>query len=290
MEWNLLLYEATALAKEEQLHSWEKGEAAARGIRCVTWSGELSQQTIDGICARYDAAPESLLVIVTKKQEWELVRQLNAAALPYAPAGTQDTVFFEGAWIVVEGFEEVDYDFLLKCYERAHDLPWEILRTKRCHLRELTLSDLDDLFLLYGKPGVTKYMEGLYERSEEENYQRAYIANMYRYYGYGMWLVCTNDDDRVIGRAGLEHREYHGQFELEMGYLIAPEEQHKGYATEVCRAILKYARTNLDFPSVNCLIQTENTASKNLAGKLGFTLLEKMTEDGQEMDRYIYCF
>ena len=75
-----------------------------------------------------------------------------------------------------------------------------------------------------------------------------------------------------------------------MGYLIAPEEQHKGYATEVCRAILEYAHTNLDFPSVNCLIQTENTASKNLAAKLGFTFLEKMTEDGQEMDRYIYCF
>lgn len=291
MEWNLLLYEEKALAKEGQLHSWEKDEAVRRGISCGTWSGALSEQIIKETCARHSTAPENLLIIVTTRSEWELARYLGIAALPYAPAAeAQGRVFFEDAWIVVEGFAEVDYDFFLKCYERSHNLPWEILRTKRCHLRELTLADLDDLFLLYEKPGVTRYMEGLYERKEEEDYQRAYIEHMYRYYGYGMWLVCTNGDDRVIGRAGLEHREYHGQFELEMGYLIAPDEQNKGYATEICRAIIEYARDNLDFPAINCLIHKDNHASRKLAIRLGFTFLEKMMEHGQEMERYIYCF
>lgn len=39
---------------------------------------------------------------------------------------------------------------------------------------------------------------------------------------------------KLIGRAGLEHDE--------LGYMIAPEFQKQGYATEVCRFIIDYAR------------------------------------------------
>jgi RimJ/RimL family protein N-acetyltransferase len=197
---------------------------------------------------------------------------------------------FDGAWIVVEGFDDVDYDFLNKCYQRAHNLPWEILTTERCFLREFALSDMDALFALYEQPGVTDYMEGLYEREEEERYERAYIENMYRYYGYGMWLVCKKETGEIIGRAGLEHRDYHGTAELEMGYLIAPSEQRNGYASEVCRALIEYARENLDFSRINCLIRADHLVSKHLAERLGFTFLEKMDINGTEMDRYIYCF
>ena len=105
-----------------------------------------------------------------------------------------------------------------------------------------------------------------------------------------MWLVCRKESGEVIGRAGLEHRDYHGVTELEMGYLIAPSEQRKGYATEICRAIMEYARENLDFPRINCLIHPDNVISKNFAERLGFSFLEKIIADGAEMDRYIYCF
>jgi RimJ/RimL family protein N-acetyltransferase len=149
---------------------------------------------------------------------------------------------------------------------------------------------MDALFALYEQPGVTDYMEGLYEREEEERYERAYIENMYRYYGYGMWLVCKKETGEIIGRAGLEHRDYHGTAELEMGYMIAPSEQRKGYAAEVCRALMEYARENLDFSRINCLIRADNSVSKHLAERLGFTFFEKIDINGTEMDRYTYCF
>jgi RimJ/RimL family protein N-acetyltransferase len=212
------------------------------------------------------------------------------AAVNNLPDTDSSAPHFDGTWIVVEGFDDVDYDFLNKCYQRAYNLPWEILTTERCLLREFALSDMDALFALYEQPGVTDYMEGLYEREEEECYERAYIENMYRYYGYGMWLVCKKETDEIIGRAGLEHRDYRGTAELEMGYMIAPSEQRNGYATEVCRALIEYARENLDFSRINCLIRADHLVSKHLAERLGFTFLEKMDINGTEMDRYIYCF
>lgn len=71
---------------------------------------------------------------------------------------------------------------------------------------------------------------------------------MYGYYGYGMWLVFDKASGELIGRAGLEHREFPDAVELELGYLIDPDRQGQGLATEVCQAILAFAREELDFP------------------------------------------
>lgn len=118
-----------------------------------------------------------------------------------------ETDTFLHADMVVEGFEEVDMTFLQRVYERHFNIPWTILETERCIVRELELSDLDDLFFMYAEPGMTDYMEGLYEYEEELEYQKAYIENMYRFYGYGMWLVFEKKTGTLIGRAGVEHRE-----------------------------------------------------------------------------------
>jgi RimJ/RimL family protein N-acetyltransferase len=102
-----------------------------------------------------------------------------------------------------------------------------------------------------------------------------------------MWLVCSRDTGEVIGRAGLEHRVYPEGTELEMGYLIAPECQNRGLGTEVCRALLDYAKTNLDFPRINCIIEPGNKVSLHMMEKLGFTLLEETFLDGKTMKRFV---
>jgi len=197
---------------------------------------------------------------------------------------------YSGVDMIVEGFEEVDAKFLEKVWQRYHHLPWEIAKTPRCMIRELSLDDLDGLFELYGDEEITKYTEGLYPYEEEKEFQRAYINNMYRFYGYGMWLVFSKETGELIGRAGLEHREYNGETELELGYVIGTRFQRQGYATEVCQRILGIAREITDFPRINCLIEEENGASIGLAEKLGFVWEETMDLQGKTMKRYIYSF
>lgn len=196
---------------------------------------------------------------------------------------------YEDADIIVEGFEEVDFYFLERIYQRKHGIPWRVIETERTYLREMTVEDVDELYEIYAGEGMTDYVDALYEDREEEiSYTEAYIEHMYRYYGYGIWLVCDRYNDRVIGRAGLNNQMIEGNIELEMGYLIRKEYQRQGYALEVCQAVLDYAEKGLDFERVNCLVEEGNQISVRLLEKLGF--LEEGSTDlsGKSMKRYVY--
>lgn len=227
------------------------------------------------------------ILVTNRKADWQEAKQLGLATLPYRQKNRQNLDAFEGAWMVAEGLADVDEEFLELVYVRAHDLPWVALTTPRCYLRELTMDDMDALFALYAGKGICDYMEPLYPRAQEEAYEQAYIQNMYRFYGYGMWLVCQKDTGKIIGRAGLEHRDYEGITELEMGYMIATDEQQKGYATEVCEGLLAFAETHLPFEQITCLIQKENQVSVHLAEKLGFSFQKAYQEDKKTMLRYV---
>ena len=216
-------------------------------------------------------------------------KECGLATIAYINPEIQNQTY-SGVDMIVEGFEEVDAKFLEKVWQRYHHLPWEIAKTPRCIIRELSLDDLDALFELYGDEEITKYTEGLYPYEEEKEFQRAYIHNMYRFYGYGMWLVFSRETGELIGRAGLEHREYNGETELELGYVIGTRFQRQGYAMEVCQRILGIAKEITDFPRINCLIEEENKASIGLAEKLGFVWEETMDLQGKTMKRYIYSF
>lgn len=197
----------------------------------------------------------------------DLARDVDVPAIAYQKPEA-DT--FLHADMVVEGFEEVGMTFLQRVYERHFNIPWTILETKRCIVRELELSDMDDLFSMYAEPGMTDYMEGLYEYEEELEYQKAYIENMYRFYGYGMWLVFEKKTGTLIGRAGVENREELNG-EMELGYAIRTSFQHQGYAYEVCQAIVQYAGEELQAHLLHCLIEKGNVISEKLAVKLGFS-------------------
>lgn len=128
--------------------------------------------------------------------------------------------------------------------------------------------DAGGLYHLYEQPEITRYMEGLLPDVEEERaYMQSYYNTIYRFYGYGMWLIVLKDGS-IIGRAGIENNS---DGLLELGYMLGAEYQHQGYAQEACEGILKYAEENLQInrKDIICRIYKENTASVKLAEKLG---------------------
>ena len=223
-----------------------------------------------------------LIFLSSDQSLLDLARDVDVPTIAYQKPEA-DT--FLHADMVVEGFEEVDMFFLQRVYERHFNIPWTILETERCIVRELELSDLDALFSMYAEPGMTDYMEGLYEYEEELEYQKAYIENMYRFYGYGMWLVFEKKTGTLIGRAGVEHREELNG-DMELGYAIRTSFQHQGYAYEVCQAIMQYAGEELQVHLLHCLIQKENVLSEKLAIKLGFSYCSDRKIDGALMSDY----
>ncbi len=224
------------------------------------------------------------LMIADCEESVRDARIWNASVLGYEPAPGR---IQSPLPMIVEGFDEVDFYFLERVYQRYHHLPWTVIETQRCLLREVTLTDLDDLYRIYGPKEMTQYTDGLYEdRKKEEEYTKAYIEHMYGFFGYGLWLVVEKETGQTIGRAGLGHLEVEGEVQLELGYLIAKPKQRQGYATEVCLGILDYAKVATGFDTIHCLIQKENIVSVHLALKLGFQWEKSVLCNGKEMQRY----
>ncbi len=210
--------------------------------------------------------------IVSNRQQKKIADSLGIASIGEPQCGTR---------YAVESLAELDIEYLERVRRRYNHIPWDIGETERCLIRELSLSDLPALYELYDKPGMTDYVEPLYDYETELEYQKAYIENMYGFYEYGMWLVFSKETGKLIGRAGLEHNE--------MGYMIAPELWNRGYATEVCRFIIDYARENTDFEKLYCRIDERNEASVRLAKKLGFVRNGQIGIERNigELDRYV---
>lgn len=254
-------------------------ELYKKNILLLEYQGKIPWKKIQ----EFQILPEDILLIAATDDTLKEIENLPVASIGYANARYPGESLF-AADILVEGFAEVDYWFLERIYKRKHNLPWRVIDTQRCYLREMTEEDLPELYALYAGEGMTDYMEPLYPWEEELEYTRAYIANMYRFYGYGMWLVKERNTDALIGRAGLNHLEFEGEVILEMGYAIGIPYQKQGYASEVCAAIIEYAKgADLGYETLYCFVQKGNVASVKLLEKLEFSVVKSCIRDEKEM-------
>lgn len=216
---------------------------------------------------------------VTDCEEW--AKKLRAEGVPvavYLHPGNEDQDL-SGFLYAVEDPEDIDSDYMEKACLRLLGMPWKILETERCLVRETTVEDVEEFYEIYKHPMITRYMEDLYpEKEQEKEYIRQYIEQVYTFWEFGVWTVVEKESGAVIGRAGFSFRE--GYEDPEIGFLIGVPWQRQGYAEEVCRAILDYGREVLGFGTVQAFVRPENTASINLCHRLGFQNVGMESVDG----------
>lgn len=221
---------------------------------------------------------KDILYITDESEIYASLRKKGCYVLPYLHEDSRSEDF-PGALYAVENFEEIDDEALDMAYRRLAGLPWEILRTDRCIVRETTVEDVDSFYRIYAEHSITEYMEPLFEdRDEEVAYTKNYIEKVYGFYGYGMWTVLEKEEGQVIGRAGISWRE--GYDLPELGFVIGVPWQRQGYAFEVCEAILRHVEEELCMERVQALVEPENEKSLRLCEKLGFTRCGETTLDG----------
>lgn len=240
--------------------------------------------------------PEGSYTITDNKAGVEFARKYGTGYIFYLPAGNPHQSDLRSgsfpqldtrdAECVIEGFDEVTADFIEKMYRRKNEIPWTILVTQRTIVREISLTDIDELFELYEDTDIKRFIPPLLPTKEEEmDFQREYIKKMYGFFGYGFWNVLDRESNKLIGRAGLSNRA--GFDDPELGYLFSKPYRGKGIATEVCAAIIKYAVEILGAERLNAFIQPENTGSVHLAEKLGFKYTgEEIESMGNLLRRY----
>ena len=145
---------------------------------------------------------DSILAITDQFSDVDYAKEHNIAVIFYETPGTNRSV--SGVDMVVQGFEELNVEYLQLIYMRHHGLPWIIAKTDRICIRESVEGDLTAFRKLYQEEGMLDYLPNPEFEGEEgrENF-RHYIRSMYRFYNYGIWTVLERKSGAIIGRVGI---------------------------------------------------------------------------------------
>lgn len=181
-------------------------------------------------------------------------------------------------------WEEPDLDpaFAERDRLRKAGIPVKIAETERLLIRETVMEDVPALYEMRQQPGMGDDTGPMQPTLEAElEFMEAYIRHMYAFYDFGLWTVLERESGAVVGRAGLSLSKFLEEG-VELGYMIAPDRQGRGYALECGRAVLDYAAEVLDLAEVHVLADRRNQASIRTAGGLGFAEYEIIQKDGAE--------
>ncbi len=170
----------------------------------------------------------------------------------------------------------IDDRYLERVLRRHLGLPWIICETERLLIREFTLADAE---LIPREPEDTDADAVFYTPELLD----AYIRNQYRFCEHGIWAVVRKEDGVIVGMAGVTASATAGDCSagggcetdsaaLELGYHIFAPYRRRGYAEEACRAVLDWARQELDCP-VYAKVKPDNLPSVRLLKKLGISYI-----------------
>lgn len=107
--------------------------------------------------------------------------------------------WFDGAALVLEGFEGIDAKYLEEWMLRAQGLPALIARTERLEIREMAERDLPEMIRIGNESRAVENLSVNADMFSEERLS-SYIKTAYRLQGYGLWSVLH--EGKLIGCCG----------------------------------------------------------------------------------------
>ena len=148
------------------------------------------------------------------------------------------------------------------------------LETERLILRNLTADDYQAVFLWCGDPDVARYMVyPVYTNAEDV---RTWIETLNPDdpddYDVGIVLKSTGE---LIGSGGIYYVPETGLWMI--GYNLRKDQWGNGYATEMIRGLIDFAKTRREVRGITGTFASENNRSRRVMEKLGMTFLEDVT-------------
>lgn len=136
------------------------------------------------------------------------------------------------------------------------------LVTERCHIRNFSMADIDDLYEALSDEDVMIHIESAFDRERTKEFIReAGMCEIPLVYAV-VWKLTG----KVIGHAIFHQYE---ETDYEIGWILNKEYWGKGIADELTKELINYARY---IGISSCIIEcdTKQIASKRIALKNGF--------------------
>lgn len=148
----------------------------------------------------------------------------NGSLCPDGGLGSNGSQWFDGAALVLEGFDDIDGRYLEEWMLRAQGLSVTIARTERLTIREIAEQDIEELVRIGGQNGGMAVAGAELDMDASDTPESAFLANdiavyrwtdvcsaewlhayretAYRLQGFGLWSVLYQG--KVIGCCGFE--------------------------------------------------------------------------------------
>ncbi|GAC1389582.1 MAG: GNAT family N-acetyltransferase [Ktedonobacteraceae bacterium] len=156
------------------------------------------------------------------------------------------------------------------------------LTTNRLYLRQIQSTDAEALFAIRSDQAVMEFFGQEPHQSLEDT--RALIQRLQAHYAQReaiFWCITLKGEDTVIGSCTFF--SFNPDFHYtETGYELHRAYWRQGITTEAMSAVLTYGFTELGLHRIEADVAPENTRSKSLLLKLGFTY------EGNLRQRYFF--
>ncbi len=165
-----------------------------------------------------------------------------------------------------------------------------ILDTYRLQLREMNLSNMDALSSILQDERVMYAYNGKFDDEETMAWMQKQLQR-YKEFGFGLWGVFLKRTGEMIGQCGITMQEYKAAQVPEIGYLLAYEHWHNGYAAEAAAACREYGFNTLKFNTLYSIIRDTNIASRNVALRNGMNWVDTIIKHyrGMDMPHMVFC-
>lgn len=167
--------------------------------------------------------------------------------------------------------------------------------TSRLRLEPVGPQHAAELVHLHRDPVVATWWAGAWSTSEAKDFaehaRRAWVGD-----GVHKWIAYRRSDDALVGRGGLSQMSVDAPTtvqiaaltggsnwscsRLELGWNLLSEFHGRGYATEIGREGLRFARLALSAESVIAFTERHNLRSRRVMERLEMTYVGEITARG----------
>lgn len=157
-------------------------------------------------------------------------------------------------------------------------------------LREQRDSDVEDFFKYYTSPEVNKFILCEIPQTVEETRRELHYWRGVFYQNDGAYFaIADKETDRMIGSIGITSYNFY-QRRVELSYDLDSKYWRRGIMARAIKKIIDYTFAEWKVNRIEASVSTENTPSKNLLLKCGFTLEGVLRQHRYHRGKFVDVF